>query len=203
MAIVESLSSASVSSNWMPDRNRFNLPKPPAWFLKSMWDMDPMLVIAPSRQSAKYLIMRRRERSQVFATVIETTPKKHRRVEQLDADLFESSKCVAVDTIIGNVMSGSWSPAILARLKARDMWGDGGADAYIAKIEQDEEANRQKQRRDLLDNIDHRSRDAYRSYKARTGQRSRLTVTPKESSLSSRTAGSGHGSSSVVLTDFR
>ena len=162
--------------NWIPDINRYNLPKPPAWFLKRLWDQDSGLVIVPARTARKYLLARRRERSLAVPMIVENLKtaavKKHQRVAYSDGDLLASLKLVSVDTIVGNFHTGwTGADAIIADLRDRDMWADGGVDAYIKRVEAKEEAARVKKRKQLLDDIDHRAADAYRSYKARTGQR--------------------------------
>lgn len=192
-----------LSANWIADVNRFNLPKPPAWFLKILWDQDAALVVLPSRQGRKYLIGRRRERSRVVAGIVQhqVNENVHARVGHSDSALLEDHKLVKVDAITsltGNMHNASWmtsSPEILKDLRDRDMWAAGGADAYIAKLEAGEQARADQKRAALLDDIDHRAGDAWRSYQARTGQRNHrgrnTSATVITSPLSSGTAGSG------------
>jgi hypothetical protein len=182
--------------NWIPDINRNNLPKPPAWFLKRLWDQDPGLVIVPARTARKYLLARRRDRSLAVPMIVENLKtaaiKKHARVMYSDGDLLASLKLVAVDTIVGNFHTGwAGADAIIADLRDRDMWADGGVDAYIARVEAKEEQTRLDQRKKFLDDVDHRASDAYRSYKARTGQRNHTAknIPVRQSSPSSRTDG--------------
>lgn len=169
-------SSAALQSNWIPDTNPFRLPQPPSWFLKLLWDQDAGLVMLPSRQGRKYLLARRRERSQTMHRIA-INEKVHRRVPQSDGDMLESRHCVLVDTITsitGNAGTGSWmasAPGILQSLRNRDMWAAGGADKYNDKLLADEALVADRERQRLLDDIDHRARDAWRSYQARTGRR--------------------------------
>jgi hypothetical protein len=206
---------ADLSSNWVADVNRFNLPKPPAWFLKILWDQDAALVVLPSRQGRKYLVGRRRERSRIVAGITQAVlnEKVHQHVPYSDSAMLESYRLVKVDaitSITGNAATGSWmtsSPEILKDLRDRDMWSAGGADAYIAKIEGEEAALVAEKRAKLLDDIDHRARDAWRSLQARTGQRNhhagnhKSAVKVIKSPLSSSTAGSGLGSSAFFARD--
>lgn len=164
---------AATTLNWIPDVNKYRLAKPPDWFLKQMWDLDAALVILPSRNRQVYLLGRRRELSQRVPMLVEQFKKDTAadpRSKGLDADLIASSNLVMVDTIGGNVR-GSWSPLLLQALKERDMWGTGGVDAYIAQMEAREQKAADLKRTQLLDDIDHRARDAWRSYQARTGER--------------------------------
>jgi hypothetical protein len=59
------METSSLPTNWLPDRNRFNLPMPPLKALQKLYDFDPMLVLVPSRmnppkgEKAGYLLCRR------------------------------------------------------------------------------------------------------------------------------------------------
>lgn len=193
--------------NWIPDINRYGLPVPPEWFLKAMWDMDAGLVILPSRGTRKYLVARRRDKSlasfRIVEKVIEAAQKKHKRTPYLDSDLLESNKLVGVDVISGNVYGGTWNPSMLAGLRDRDMWAAGGADEYIKKIEAAEEKERIDKRVSVLDDIEYRAKDAWRSYQARTGQRNQHAKDRRRGQKKSpfqpsgSTAGSGSG---IVIT---
>jgi len=190
-----SLDTASMTGNWIPDINRYNLPKPPQWFLTRLWDLDVALVVVPARTGRKYLLARRRERSLRVPMIVENLKasalKNHKRVKYSDGDLLTSLNLVAVDTIVGNFHTG-WSGAdmIFADLRMRDMWANGGVDAFIKRVEEQEEAVQVAKRKQLLDDIDHRAGDAYRSYQARTGQRNHTAknVAVTNSVPSSRTA---------------
>lgn len=194
MAIVASLDTASVNGNWIPDINRHNLPKPPQWFLTRLWDLDAALVVLPARTGRKYLLARRRELSLRVPMLVENLKtaalKKHARVNYSDGDLLAQYKLVSVDTLVGNFHTG-WSGAdlIFQNLRERDMWADGGVDGFIKRMEEREAEIANKKRAKLLGDIEHRAGDAYRSYKARTGQRTKL-------SPSSRT----DGTSGIVIT---
>lgn len=170
---------AAETANWIPDINRYGLPKPPAWFLKILWDQDPGLVVIPSRQGQKYILARRRDRSKLIANIARTqiNERVHKRVNYSDSDMLEGRSFVKVDSIrsiTGNVFNASWMtscPAMIKELRDRDMWAAGGAEKYIEKIEAEEKAKADRQRKTLLDDLDHRAGDAWRSYQARTGQR--------------------------------
>jgi hypothetical protein len=170
MAIVSDLTTET--RNWIPDTNRYNLPKPPSWFLKALWDMDAALVLLPSRKRQNvYIIARRRELSLRVPFLAKPTKDQLEKSRGSDSDMLAARQLVFVDVIRGNPHSGVWNPAMLHELKQRDMWGDGGVESFIAKIEEKEAAEQAAQRKTLLDNIDHRARDAWRSLQARTGQR--------------------------------
>ena len=158
--------------NWQPDINRYRLPKPPSWFLKAMWDLDAALVLLPSRKRQNvYVIARRRELSLRVPYLVKISADQLQQSRGSDSDMLAERQLVFVDVIRGNPYSGIWNPAMLHELKERDMWGDGGVDAFIAKIEEKELAEVAARRKTMIDDIDHRARDAYRSLQARTGQR--------------------------------
>lgn len=188
------------SRNWQPDVNRFNQPKPPSWFLKLMWDQDAALVILPSRTRQNvYIIARRRELSLRVPYLVTPPADMMKRTRYTDSDMLAERKLVLVDVIKGNTHTGSWNPLMLRQLKERDMWDAGGADAYIEKLEAKEKADAAAKRKTLIDNIDHRARDGWRSLQARTGQRNQHANgghTPKaklvkSSSMSRSIAGLG------------
>lgn len=172
MPIITDLTNSIEARNWQPDVNRFKLPKPPSWFLKMMWDQDAALVILPSRTRENvYIVARRRELSLRVPYLVTPSKDLMAKSRHSDGDMLAAQQLVMVDVIKGNAHSGNWSPLMLAQLKERDMWDAGGADAYIDKLEAKEQAAAAANRKTLLSDIDHRSRDAWRSLQARTGQR--------------------------------
>jgi hypothetical protein len=166
-------------SNWIPDINRWNLETPPSWWLQRLFDFDDKLVVIPSRQQMLYRIARRKQLSPGIGplAVIDN---------QRDTAMLATHGLVPVTTMIR--FASSWDiDAVLLKLRERDMWAVSGGPASgksaqerAAKvadtIEAHEAAQDAKERTRLRDELDHRSRDAWRSYQARTGQRSRLTT---------------------------
>lgn len=154
--------------NWIPDNTRF--PKPPAWFLKQLWDFDDALVVLPSRSRRAYILARRRNLTLRSPYFIKVDREMLRATRGNDTDMLADNSLVFVDLISGVNMHGAWSPLIFDELRKRDIWKDG-ADKYNDKLLAEEKSDAEKKRAKWLGDIDHRSRDAYRSYKARTGQR--------------------------------
>jgi hypothetical protein len=65
----------------------------------------------------------------------------------------------------------TWNPdPIIETLKARDLWAVGGGDKAADLLEAQEDAAAAKLKAEIRDDIWNRSGDAWRSYKARTGQ---------------------------------
>jgi hypothetical protein len=156
--------------NWIADQNPHKLKKPPMWFLKMLYDQDAALVILPSRTGRAYLMARRREFSMRVPLMVQAHNTLMRQTRGLDGDMLATHNLQGVNYLTGNVY-GTWSPGIIQQLKDRDIWAAGGADKYIANIEEAEAKEVRNKRKQLLDNIEHRAGDAWRSYTARTGQR--------------------------------
>lgn len=171
----------SVHPNWIPDLNKWNLPEPPEWFLKRLYDFDPMLVLVPSRISVlgerpAYLLCRRRQRTAGIGDVA-----------LLDNKHPDTNMCYALGVLpiaplrfktatTGFTQGGL--DALLAELRARDTWAisggaDGNGDAVVDAIEAAEAAQKAAERKTLKDNFYHMGRDAWRSIKARSGQRNK------------------------------
>jgi len=175
-----------VLSNFVQDRNPFNLSAPPAWWLQRLYDYDNQLVVIPSRQDAVYRLARKtwdRPGIQLMADI-------HR---EKDTAMLAHYGLVPVTTIIG---AGIWGENIFHALRARDIWAHGGAEKFV-KAEEDAEAEaKRKQQAEIRDDLWMRSGDAWRSYQARTGQRSKVDTrtgrrTPTAPPTSSSTAGLG------------
>jgi len=99
---------------------------------------------------------------------------------QGDGDILAQNDLVYVDTMIQNPIVG-WSTRTFEELRQRDIWQAGGGEAYANRLEEIERAAELRKRRKMIDDIEHRAGDAWRSYQARTGQRTRLPGTVKSS----------------------
>lgn len=152
-----------VAANWIADTNPYNLGEPPAWWLAKLYDFDHMLVLMPSRKQPKYMLARRRQLTAGIGDVAMLDNKNE------DTLMLYAHQAVPVGYLN---FSGNWTiDSLLADLKARDIWAMGGADKTIRIVEDAEATAEIKRRRELRDNMNHRAGDAYRSLKARTGQR--------------------------------
>lgn len=190
-------------SNWIADKNRYNLPTPPGWFLQSLFDFDNQLVLIPSRKKVKgerpaYLLCRRRLRSSGLGDVA-----------MLDNMHPDTNMCYAHGVVpiaplrfkanqVGFTRGGLNS--LLTDLRSRDSWAltggpDGDADATWKAVEAQEQSIEARERHNLRDMFYHRARDAWRSLKARTGQRN------KRASDFHGVAPNPKPSGGVILTD--
>jgi len=166
------------ATNWIGDINPFNLEQPPEWWMKGLYDFDHMLVLIPSQMRNEYLLTRRRTLTQMNEDVILQENK------NLDTNFCVRHKLVPIaplkwKTGASMVFSQVNLDSLIANLRARDTWaltgGPGGLDPDAAwkAIEAMEEAQAFRERTAMRDNFYHMGRDAYRSLKARTGQRNK------------------------------
>jgi hypothetical protein len=158
-------------TNFIPDRNPFNLQEPPEWWLKCLYDFDQDLVIVPSRMERLYRLARRARKSPGIGPLAILD-------RQADTAMLASYRLIPVTSIIS---WGVWGTHIFNELRARDLWRAGGATKYIQTLEAFEAEQERKRKEAIAEGADYRARDAWRSYQARTGQRLMnpgLTSTP-------------------------
>lgn len=181
-------------TNWIADTNRFQLPEPPEWFLKRLFDFDAQLVLIPSRRKAldatpAYLLCRRRLYSVGDGEALLLDNKNP------DTNMCFIHGVIPIAPLRFNNGATTFTEAgcdsLLNELRARDTWaltkvGGGNEDAAWQAVEAAEDAQKQKARANLREDFYHKARDAYRSLKARTGQRNkrandtRVTPTPPQ-----------------------
>lgn len=155
-------------NNWIATENTFKLAAPPQWWLKQLHDYDSQLVVFPSRTRMAYILARRRSHSNAMAELDRLDKDLIRKSAGLDGDIIANHNLIYVRHLIGNTIR---RPEIFQWLKDHDTWANGGAEKVAQAIEDAEVSAAQKKRQTMLDNIDHRARDAWKSYQARTGRR--------------------------------
>ena len=170
---------------------------PPEWFLQRLFDYDSQLVLLPSRYKPYAYVIARRSRlgrRGLTGNAIADT------ITQPDTLMCMHYGCVPVCLMFKH--GPQWSvDGVLNTLKARDLWAVGGGDKAADLLEADEAAAKKKQDDDKREELRGLSREAYRSYKMRTGGRvvsaghSRPGAA-NPNSPSSRTAATG-----ITLTD--
>lgn len=171
-----------VAPNWIADRNRYNLPAPPTWFLKRLYDYDAALVIIPSRnevvvdESPAYLLCRRRQLSAGIGDVALLSNK------HPDTNMCYEHGVVPVAPLRFNngvrTFTANGCDSLITELKRRDIWAlSGGAqndsDAVADAVEYAEDLAYRKERAAFRDKMHHMARDAYRSLQARMGWRNK------------------------------
>lgn len=168
-------------ANWIPDTNRWNLPTPPPWALRALWEFDPMLVLIPSRKKVKqeepaYLLCRRRQYSLGFSDVA-MLDNKHP-----DTNMMYQHQVVPIAPLRFRRGKAGWTQQgvidLITELKARDTWAISGGpdkdpDAVWKAVEYQEKLAEDKKRRELRQNFFYRGRDAWRSLQARIGSRNK------------------------------
>ena len=164
------------TANWIADVNRFGLPEPPPWALVKLKAFDPMLVIIPSRFEKQYLLTRRRQYSAGLGDVAMLDN------QHPDTNMMVTHHLLPILPIVSKSGAFLWEQgslnAILAQLKAADTWAisggpDGNPDLIWQHVEAEEDRAKALRRANLRDDFKHRGHDAWRSIKARTGQRNR------------------------------
>lgn len=153
-------------TNWIPDRNRFQLAGPPKWFLRQLEEFDSSLVIIPSRMGHYYRLAQRRK-MKLAENVVNDIMK-----EQADTAMLASYGLVPVTTILATV---SWSnPFLFEELRRRAPWRLGGADEVIKKLESQEQQEKIDQFLEQDERNDYVARDAWRYYQKQVGVRSNV-----------------------------
>jgi len=174
---MSSESNPYVGVNYIPDNPRMAVP-PPYW-LQRLHNFDPDLVVLPSRQQPYAYVLARRARlsGQLLPMAVISTNN--------DTAMCARHGLVPISMIHRQHNTDLWSiDNILADLESRDTWRvrdethtakDGTkVTGAAAVMERHEEAKEATLKASIRDSMDHRSRDAWRSYQARTGQRSRI-----------------------------
>ena len=154
--------------NYLHTENPFMLADPPAWWLRTLLATDNRLVVFPSRHRMAFILARRRQASNALAEMDRLDKDLVKQSAGLDGDVLAQHNLIYVRHLIGESVR---RPAIFQWLKDHDTLAHGGADAVASAIEDVELDITNQKRSTMIADIDHRARDAYRSYKARTGQR--------------------------------
>lgn len=143
---------------------------PPAFWLQRLHDFDKDLVVFPSAQTPfAYVLARKARRT---GGMSQSGP-------MFDNALPDTKFCLARRMLPVSMIfrhnAVSWSiDNILRDLKARDIWAAGGGEKMADQIDAVDDAARQKTAKGIRDDFYNRSGDAWRSYQARTGQRTKL-----------------------------
>lgn len=180
-----------VGLTFIPDNPRMEIP--PAWFLQRLHDYDADLVLLPSRaRPYAYVVARRARLSRGL-----TSKAMSDTITQPDTKMCFQYGLVPVCLMFKHGPTWNVDP-VIRRLAARDTWTQGGGEALAARLEQEEADAKQKQSDAQRDRMRAISRDAYKSYKQRTGQR---TIVPGPSRIGAAMNRSSSGTATgVTLT---
>lgn len=163
-------------TNYIPDVNKFRLSGPPKWWLRALYDFDNSLVVIPSRQECVYRLAQRRKLNLPEHIVNDSL------FNQSDTQLLASYSLVPVTTIIP---TANWSnPYMFQELANRAPWRQGGAEKVIRMVEEQDMREEAKKAAETTDRLDDVSRQGWRSYQRRTGQRVTIDPTKADTRLS-------------------
>lgn len=154
-------------TNWIELPNRFSLARVPDWFLTELAAYDSQLVLFFSQEEGVYRLARRHQGQTPFAFAFV----KHRP----DTQVYVHHRLIPVTSILPSPYV-QWGPVVLRDLAERDTWRFGGGAAAADVYEQHEARGEAAERRAMLADLDGLSREAYRSYKTATGQRTSLAT---------------------------
>jgi hypothetical protein len=154
--------------NYLRTENPFKLADPPAWWLQEVYDYDSQLVVFPSRHRMAFILARRRHFSNAMVELDYLDKKLVAESAGLDGDILAKHNLIYVRHLIGETTRRH---GLVQWLRDHDTVANGGGEKVAQRLEDAELDIEQQKRRTMISDIDHRARDAYRSYKARTGQR--------------------------------
>lgn len=174
-------------------RDNKRMPVPPRPFLQALADYDADLRLLPSRQIPFAYVIARVMRFSSWTK------------SQVDEQTQPDTKMCMLHGLIPVCLMYQhgtvWNPdAILVKLKARDLWALGGADAVADQLEADEAAEKAKLAADIRDDQWNRSGLAYDLYKRRTGQRI-TSAGPSQPGAATKGSSSSTPTGLVTLTD--
>jgi hypothetical protein len=146
-------------TNWIEDTNRYQLAKPPQWWLQKLHDFDSSLVVVPSRQDCVYRLTQRRPLNLPNHIVNEAL------FNESDTKMLASYSLVPVTSIKARP---NWdNPYMFTELANRAPWRLGGAEKVINDIEGREA--REEMMRDIKTDeaLTETAKSAWRYYKTR------------------------------------
>lgn len=141
---------------------------PPAYWLQRLYDFDADLVVFPSIGTPFAYVLARRARRTGGMNILNP----EFAHAQPDTKFCVANHLLPVSKIYRTGVT--WSiDNILNDLRSRDTWAAGGGEKFADRIEHEEATAEQKRKDALKDDMYNRSGDAWRSYQARTGQRTK------------------------------
>lgn len=139
------------------------MPVPPEFFLQRVYDYDALLVLFTSVvRPGTYVVARRREQTAGLTSAALAA------VANPDTRVCMQMGWIPVCAMFH--LGHSWNPdPLIARLKARDIRANGGADKCADLLEAQEDAEKAAQRAATRADLWDRSGEGWRTYQARTG----------------------------------
>lgn len=142
---------------------------PPEYWLQRLYDFDNDLVVFPSIQTPFAYVLARKARR---------TGGMNQQDPQFSTAAPDTKFCIARRLLpvclIYRHSSASWSiDNLLADLRSRDIWAAGGAEAFADRVDREDADEEARIKNEIRDDMYMRSGDAWQSYLARTGQRTK------------------------------
>lgn len=190
--------------NWIGGDNPQGLTAPPTWFLTRLHDVDHALVLIPSKTRPRYILGRRRQFSLRMPTLVKLDESLMTVNSSSDAATLAANGLVYIPLWINSDSLNPWTTDFFTRLREMDTWEAGGWEKFNRNIVEQEVREEATKRASLLDNLDHRARDAWKSYQARSGQRNQRAGNGKRRARPLQFAPSSSGSTGTsVQPGFR
>ena len=168
---------------------------PPAYWLQRLYDFDNMLVVFPSKHLPHAYVLARRRQLTAGVTdkaLVDT-------LDQPDTKFCLLNGLVPVSLIFRTGVT--WSiDNIIADLKSRDIWAHGGGEKVADTLDAADAVQQKQLKAENRDRAWHESGDMWRSWQARTGQRTRPTLGPSRRGTASNSASGSTAGSGLVLT---
>lgn len=159
-------------NNYITGANPYQLAGPPAWWMKKLWDFDNSLVVIPSVQGYFYRICQRRPLDQKAKLVNDIS-------REGDSLILAQFGLVPVTTLLATCR---WdNPLMWNDLAERAPWRNGGAEAYIKKVEGMEAEKQLKINLENAERNTYLAKDAWKMYQIKKGIRLGLTGSTKVS----------------------
>lgn len=161
---------AVLAGNLLKGDSNFTPTPPPAWWLREMALFDPELRIFPSAQAPTFILARVARVSggePLHSEPIDTLTGK-KTPQNPDTVYMHFRGLVRVCEILPGVI---WDMRVFQRLANHDIRRLGGAAEVANRLDAMDEAKRASIQRDIDDEGAARSRDAYKGYKTRIGER--------------------------------
>jgi len=145
-------------TNYLADENPYNLPAPPGWFLRALYDRDSDLVILPSKLQPVYRLARRTRKSLGLVKAA---------FRDGDTVRMVRHRLVPVTTIMPFVQ---WGPSVIQWLDDHDVWKAGGAAGAERRLMAQDEDRLRRVQVAQDDEAMARGTSGYLATKLRTGQ---------------------------------
>lgn len=157
-------------TNFLADANPYNLPPPPAWFLRALADRDSALVVMTSKIQPVYRLARKTTKSLGLVQAA---------IRDGDTARMVTHRLMPVTTIMPFVQ---WGPQVLQWLDDHDTWKVGGAVGAERRLMEQDEARLKRVQQEQDDEARARGASGYLAAKLRSGQMT-FTQEPVRDSL--------------------